>query len=175
MTLKNYEQVFIHTDFSRLSPNIPVESLTVILAVFFKQLAQQKHDYIKEPLLSTILEFEMNDSGYNSHFEQVPKMFASSYFNHLIQQNISLSVIHHNLPKLRLRHEYTYDNQLGKIENIKDAFDFVCDITEDDYFNSEVEEAFTMGLELRAIMLEKESLEREIQKNNIKPNQKTKI
>jgi hypothetical protein len=161
MTLKNYEYFFTIADFSNMSHELPEVCLPVILSVFFQQLAQEKHDYVNHLLLTTIIEQDI-DYGY---YQEVPRMIATPYFNNLIKQNPTLLVIHNLEEKLNLKSNQNYCQQLAQIDTIKDAMDYVCDITADDYFNSEVKKIFELAHDYQYIMLEKEQLERQSENN----------
>lgn len=158
--LKNeYEEMFTLADLSSLPEDIPEQTLPIFLAVFFQQLALEKHDYHQIPLLSIIREFEFQETYYRqSIIEEVPKMIPTMYFLSLINQNKTLNRIHHYVPKLPLRQDYDHEQGLSKIKTEQQAIDFVVQITEDDYFKEEVKLVYQLAKEYYTIMVEKQTL-----------------
>jgi hypothetical protein len=175
--MTNYEQMFSSIS---LKGNIHWDELDdfIILAyaaVLFKKIADNEHDYQKEPLL--IYRQLFHPTSFSSH-EPINTYFISpsTYFSNLLCQTPFFQRLHgnqvlHNTSKKQLN----YAHEFTDIKNAQDAYYFLKERYPNDVYVEEVEEIFQLAQPYCDIMIETRKLDAIISKSSNQTCVKNKI
>lgn len=163
--MKDYEALFVSgvvvssvIDWAPLSDNIVIG----YAALFFQQIAKDKHDYDKEPLLV---------------LKKHPKIdiifiVPTDYFTDLLKQSTFFAPLYnrHNKPFFSTnKSEVAFQFDMKDIKDSHFAFEFMHERYGNEIYTDEVEHICQSAQTYRAILDEKSQLEKISQKRKSKP------